>query len=41
MKVAFAGVFAGQVADRVRARLRIPCEVTLTARGEAPVNLVQ
>ena len=29
MKVAFAGVFAGQVADRVRARLRIPCEVTL------------
>lgn len=30
MKVAFAGVFAGHVADRVRARLRIPCEVTLT-----------
>ena len=30
MKVPFAGVFAGQVADRVRARLRIPCEVTLT-----------
>ena len=30
MKVAFAGIFAGQVADRVRARLRIPCEVTLT-----------
>jgi phosphoglycerate dehydrogenase-like enzyme len=30
VKVAFAGVFAGQVADRVRARLRIPCEVTLT-----------
>ena len=29
MKVAFAGVFAGQVADRVRARLRIPCEVVL------------
>ncbi len=29
MKVAFAGIFAGQVADRVRARLRIPCEVTL------------
>jgi phosphoglycerate dehydrogenase-like enzyme len=29
MKVAFAGVFAGHVADRVRARLRIPCEVTL------------
>ena len=30
MKVAFAGVFAGQVVDRVRARVRIPCEVTLT-----------
>jgi phosphoglycerate dehydrogenase-like enzyme len=30
VKVAFAGVFAGHVADRVRARLRIPCEVTLT-----------
>jgi len=30
MKVAFAGIFAAQVADRVRARLRIPCEVTLT-----------
>jgi phosphoglycerate dehydrogenase-like enzyme len=30
VKVAFAGVFAGQVVDRVRARLRIPCEVTLT-----------
>ena len=30
MKIAFAGVFAGHVADRVRARLRIPCEVTLT-----------
>jgi phosphoglycerate dehydrogenase-like enzyme len=29
VKVAFAGVFAGHVADRVRARLRIPCEVTL------------
>ena len=30
MRIAFAGVFAGHVADRVRARLRIPCEVTLT-----------
>ena len=29
MKVAFAGVFAGHVADRVRARLRIPCEVVV------------
>jgi len=27
VKVAFAGVFAGHVADRVQARLRIPCEV--------------
>jgi phosphoglycerate dehydrogenase-like enzyme len=27
VKVAFAGVFAGHVADRVRARVRIPCEV--------------
>lgn len=33
MKVAFAGVFAGHVADRVRARLRIPCEVTLVDDG--------
>ena len=29
MRIAFAGVFAGHVADRVRTRLRIPCEVTL------------
>ena len=29
LQVAFAGVFAGHVADRVRARLRIPCDVVL------------
>jgi len=29
VKIVFAGVFAGHVADRVRTRLRIPCEVTL------------
>ena len=39
MKVAFAGVFAGQVADRVRASLRIPCEVTLTDDRETVARL--
>jgi phosphoglycerate dehydrogenase-like enzyme len=39
VKVAFAGVFAGQVADRVRARLRIPCEVTLTDDRETVARL--
>ena len=29
MNVAFAGVFAGHVAERVRARLRVPCRVTV------------
>jgi phosphoglycerate dehydrogenase-like enzyme len=29
LRVAFAGVFAGHVADRVQARLRIPCDVVL------------
>ena len=29
MKVAFAGMFASHVADRVRPRLPVPCEVTL------------
>lgn len=29
LRVAFAGVFAGQVADRVRERLEIPCEIIL------------
>lgn len=29
MKVAFAGMFASHVAERVRPRLRVPCEVTL------------
>lgn len=27
MKVAFTGVFAGHLADRVRERVRIPCEI--------------
>jgi phosphoglycerate dehydrogenase-like enzyme len=29
LRVAFAGVFAGHVADRVRAHLEIPCEIIL------------
>jgi phosphoglycerate dehydrogenase-like enzyme len=29
VRVAFAGVFAGHVADRVRARLQVPCEIVL------------
>jgi phosphoglycerate dehydrogenase-like enzyme len=29
VRVAFAGVFAGHVADRVRARLHVPCEIVL------------
>ncbi|MGH7317657.1 MAG: hypothetical protein ACREJS_15525, partial [Candidatus Rokuibacteriota bacterium] len=29
LRVAFAGVFAGHLADRVRALLRIPCEVAV------------
>ena len=33
MKVSFAGVFAAHVADRVRARLRIPCDVSLVDDG--------
>ena len=27
MRIAFAGVFAGHVAERVRARVQIPCDV--------------
>jgi phosphoglycerate dehydrogenase-like enzyme len=34
VKVAFAGVFAGHVADRVRERVRIPCEVLQGGEGE-------
>ena len=34
LRIAFAGVFAGHVADRVRARLRIPCEVILADERE-------
>ena len=39
MKVAFAGVFAGHVADRVRARLRIPCEVVVADDREILARL--
>lgn len=39
MNVAFAGVFAAHVADRVRARLRIPCEVALAADHEILARL--
>ena len=39
MKVAFAGVFAGHVADRVRARLRIPCDVALADDREILARL--
>jgi phosphoglycerate dehydrogenase-like enzyme len=39
VKVAFAGVFAGHVADRVRARLRIPCEVALADDREILARL--
>jgi phosphoglycerate dehydrogenase-like enzyme len=34
LRVAFAGVFAGHVADRVRARLRVPCEIILGEERE-------
>ena len=39
LRVAFAGVFAGQVADRVRARLQIPCEVILADEREILLRL--
>jgi phosphoglycerate dehydrogenase-like enzyme len=39
VKVAFAGVFAGHVADRVRARLRVPCEVALADDREILARL--
>ena len=34
MKIAFAGVFAGHVAERVRARVQIPCDVVLGGERE-------
>ena len=34
LRVAFAGVFAGQVADRVRARIEVPCDVVQGGEGE-------
>ena len=39
MKVAFAGVFAGQIADRVRARVRVPCEVVQGGEQEVLARL--
>jgi phosphoglycerate dehydrogenase-like enzyme len=34
LRVAFAGVFAGQIADRVRARIEMPCDVVQGSEGE-------
>ncbi|HYB70542.1 MAG TPA: 2-hydroxyacid dehydrogenase [Candidatus Bathyarchaeia archaeon] len=34
LRVAFAGVFAGHVADRVRARLQLPCELVVAGEQE-------
>jgi phosphoglycerate dehydrogenase-like enzyme len=34
VRIAFAGVFAGHVADRVRARLRVPSEIVLGGERE-------
>jgi phosphoglycerate dehydrogenase-like enzyme len=34
LRVAFAGVFAGQIADRVRARLQVPCDVVQVGERE-------
>jgi len=39
VRAAFAGVFAAHVADRVRARLRIPCEVALVDDREIVAGL--
>ncbi|HSL50287.1 MAG TPA: 2-hydroxyacid dehydrogenase [Candidatus Deferrimicrobiaceae bacterium] len=39
MRAAFVGVFAAHVADRVRARLRIPCEVALVDDREIVARL--
>jgi phosphoglycerate dehydrogenase-like enzyme len=39
LRVAFAGVFAGHLADRVRARLRIPCEVAVAGDREILTQL--
>ena len=39
LRVAFAGVFAGHLADRVRARLRIPCEVAVAGDREILTRL--
>jgi phosphoglycerate dehydrogenase-like enzyme len=34
LRVAFAGVFAGQLADRVRARVEVPCDVVQGGESE-------
>ena len=34
LRVAFAGVFAGHLADRVRARVQVPCDVVQGGEGE-------
>jgi phosphoglycerate dehydrogenase-like enzyme len=39
VNVAFSGVFAAHVADRVRARLRIPCEVAVADEREVAARL--
>jgi len=39
VRAAFAGVFAAHVADRVRARLRIPCEVAVADDHEIVARL--
>src|SRR4029077_6556760 len=39
LRVAFAGVFAGQLADRVRARVQGPCDGVPGGEGEIPPRL--
>jgi phosphoglycerate dehydrogenase-like enzyme len=39
VKVAFAGVFAGQIADRVRARVQVPCDVVQGGEQEVLARL--
>jgi phosphoglycerate dehydrogenase-like enzyme len=41
LRVAFAGVFAGHVADRVRARLALPCEVVVGDEREIVGQLAE
>jgi phosphoglycerate dehydrogenase-like enzyme len=39
VKVAFAGVFAGQIADQVRARMQVPCDVVQGGEHEVLARL--